>query len=62
MKTQYEEDPHFHEFIKQAVTLSSQSLPLEDLKTGFNWLKENVQFYDPKNETFKDYFLKYIDT
>ena len=28
MKTQYEEDPHFHKFIKQAVTLSS----LVDLK------------------------------
>ena len=57
-KTQYEEDPHFHKFIKQAVALSS--LPLEDLEIGFNWLKDNVQFDDPKIETFKDDFLKYI--
>ena len=60
MKLQYENNPLFHKFIKQAVALSS--LPLEDLETGFNWLKDNFSFDDPQLETLKDDFLKTLST
>ena len=60
MKMEYENNPLFHKFIKQSVALSS--LPLEDVETGYNWLKENVSFDDPKIESFKIEFLQYIDT
>ena len=60
MKTEYENNPLFHKFIKQSVALSS--LPLEDVETGYHWLKENVSFDDPKIESFKIEFLQYIDT
>ena len=36
MKTEYEDNPIFHKFIKQSVALSS--LPLEDVETGYNLL------------------------
>ena len=60
MKTEYEDNPIFHKFIKQSVALSS--LPLEDVETGYNWLKENISFDDPKIESFRIEFLQYIDT
>ena len=60
MKMEYENNPKLHKFIKRAVALSS--LPLEDIDTGFNWLKENLNFDDPNVESFKDDFLEYVDT
>ena len=36
MKLEYENNPEFHKFVKQAIALSS--LPLEDLHLGFNSL------------------------
>ena len=60
MKKNYDENPEFRKFIKQAIGLSS--LPLSDIEIGFNWLKDNVHFDDEKEESFKDEFLNYIDT
>ena len=59
MKKHYDENPEFRKFIKQAVGLSS--LPLGDLETGVKWLKDNVHFDDEKEESFKDYFIEYIE-
>ena len=60
MKTHYENNDNFRKFIKQAVALSS--LPLDDLQTGVNWLKTNVEFEDIKEVTFKTEFIQYIET
>ena len=60
MKTLYDEDIEFQRFIKKSVALSH--LPLEDLETGLDWLKENVHFENSKIESFKNDFLKYIET
>ena len=60
MKLEYENDPKFHKFIKESLAL--RSVPLEDLEIGFKWLSDNFTFDDPKIESFKIDFLKYIDT
>ena len=59
MKTNYENNEVFRKFIKQATALSS--LPLDDLETWVNWLKENVHFDTEKEDTFKNEFINYIE-
>ena len=60
MKNNYENNPEFRKFIKQAVALSS--LPLADLETGMQCLRDNFNFDDDKEAAFKLEFLAYIDT
>ena len=60
MKKHYESNPDFRQFIKRAIGLSS--LPLEDLETGIQWLKDNTNFSNETEEDFKNYFIDYIET
>ena len=60
MKKHYEENPEFRKFIKQSVGLSS--LPLGDLEIGVKWLRDNVNFEDEEEASFKDYFMEYIES
>ena len=60
MKMHYENNDKFRKFIKQATALSS--LPLEDLQTGVDWLKDNVHFDDEEETIFKIEFFQYIET
>ena len=59
MKSKYENNAEFRNFIKQCIALSS--LPLIDIEPGLEWLKQNIKFEEDNVENFKVYFLNYIE-
>ena len=58
MKTRYESDEHFRNFINQTSAISF--LPVSDVQEGLDYIEQEFVFDDNRGKDFKADFLKYI--